>query len=84
MVKDNVNAKEAQSEIKGQFPKRDEIICKDCTFRDKTTVKIGEIKIPVGVTKAFCQKYEAPPKTNGKPHDVLFEGGICEHYEKEE
>lgn len=84
MAKENMNAKEAQSPIKGQFPKKDEIICKDCKFRDHTTITIGSKEIPVGVTKAFCEKYESPPKSNGKPHEILFENGICEHYEKEE
>lgn len=79
-----VNAKEAQSPIKGQFPDRNEILCKDCEFRDKAIVTIGNNKIPVGVTKAFCKKYERPPKSNGKPHEVLFENGICEYYKKEE
>jgi hypothetical protein len=83
MAKEAMNAQEAQSPIKGQFPNKNTIICKDCMFRDKTKIKIGKNKIPVGVTKAFCEKYEAPPKSNGKPHDVLFENGICEYYEKE-
>lgn len=84
MANEKMNAKEAQSEIKGQFPDRDEIICKDCMFRDKTTLKLGKKRIPVGVTKSFCKKYQGPPKDNGKPHDILFENGICEYYEKEE
>ena len=39
--------------------------------------------IPVGVTKAFCDKYRNPPHSNGKPHDVLFNEAICEYYEEE-
>ena len=84
MAKENMNAKEAQSPIKGQFPNKEKIICKDCVFRDKTLIELGGKEIPVGVTKAFCAKYEAPPKSNGKPHDVLFENRICEYYQKEE
>jgi hypothetical protein len=84
MAKETMNAKEAQSPIKGQFPNRNEILCKTCKFRDKTTITLDDKKIPVGITKAFCEKYEAPPKSNGKPHEVLFENGICEYYEKEE
>ena len=85
MANKNENAKEAQSPIKGQFPDKEKIICKDCMFRDKTLIELGDKKIPVGVTKAFCEKYESPPKSNGKPHDVLFEkNGICEYYQKEE
>lgn len=83
MADQNVNAKEAQSPIKGQFPDREQIICKDCKYRDKTVLDLGDKKIPVGVTKAFCKKYEAPPKSNGKPHEILFENGICDYYEKD-
>lgn len=83
MSKEIKNAKEAQSPIKGQFPDANTILCKDCMFRDKTVVEIGDKEIPVGITKAFCEKYEKPPKSNGKPHDVLFEDGICDYYEKE-
>ena len=83
MAKENVNAKEAQSQIKGQFPERDKIICKDCIFRDKTVIELGEKEIPVGVTKAFCDMYQAPPASNGKPHDVLFNNADCEFYVKE-
>lgn len=84
MAKERASVKEAQSPLKGQFPNRKEIVCKDCTFRDKTTVTIGNKEIPVGVTKSFCGKYESPPKSNGKPHEVLFENGSCEHYQREE
>ena len=84
MVKENMNAKEAQSEMKGQFTNKDKIKCKDCIFRDHTTVEIGEKEIPVGVTKAYCDAYQAPPVSNGKPHDVLFNNGDCEFYAKEE
>ena len=83
MAKENMNAKEAQSQIKGQFPDRDKIICKDCKFRDPTVIKLGEKEIPVGVTKAFCDMYQAPPASNGKPHDVLFNNADCEFYAKE-
>lgn len=84
MANEKMNAKEAQSPIKGQFPDKEKIICKDCIFRDKTLIELGDKKIPVGITKAFCKKYEAPPKSNGKPHDVLFNSGDCEFYTKEE
>lgn len=84
MANKKMNVKEAQSPIKGSFPNNDEILCKDCEFRDKTIVNIGNKKIVVGTTKAFCKKYPAPPGSNGKPHNVLFENGICEFYKKEE
>lgn len=83
MAKENTSAKEAQSQIKGQFPDRNKIICKDCIFRDRTVIELGEKEIPVGVTKAFCDMYQAPPASNGKPHDVLFNNADCEFYVKE-
>ena len=83
MAKENTSAKEAQSQIKGQFPDRNKIICKDCIFRDRTVIELGEKEIPVGVTKAFCDMYQAPPASNGKPHDVLFSNADCEFYVKE-
>ncbi len=78
-----MNAQEAQSPLVGQFPDRDKIICKDCIFRDKTIVTINEKEIAVGVTKAFCQMFKEPPKSNGKPHEVLFNNEECELYIKE-
>lgn len=84
MPNKNMSAKEAQSEIKGQFPDKETIKCKDCIFRDHTEIELGDKKIPVGVTKAFCDMYQAPPKSNGKPHDVLFNNEDCEFYAKEE
>lgn len=73
----------ARSPLKAQFPNRYKIICKDCIHRDKTTVEIDGKEIPVGVTKAFCDKYRKPPQSNGKPHDVLFNEAICEYYAEE-
>ena len=70
--------------IKGTFPNAKEIQCKDCAFRDKTTVELNGKTIPVGVTKAFCKVYEPPPKTNGKPTAVLFYKGNCKYYMKDE
>lgn len=70
--------------MKGTFPDPKEIKCKDCAFRDKTVVKLGEKVLHVGVTKAFCKIYEKPPKTNGKPSAVLFQNADCKYYQKEE
>ncbi|WP_315322209.1 hypothetical protein [Stomatobaculum longum] len=72
-----------RSHLRAQFPNRYKIICKGCAFRDKSTITIHGKVIPVGVTKAFCDKYRKPPHSNGKPHDVLFNEAICEYYEEE-
>ena len=68
----------------GTWAKADEIVCKDCAFRDKTVVKLDGVEIPVGVTKGFCKIYEKPPKTNGKPINVLFQNADCKYYRKDE
>lgn len=83
MAKENKNVQEARSELKGQFPDKNKIKCKDCIFRDHTVITIGDKTIPVGVTKAFCDAYQQPPASNGKPHDVLFDNADCEFYAKE-
>ena len=67
----------------GTFPNRKEIDCKTCVHRDHTTVELDGKIIDVGTTKSFCAVYEQPPKTNGKPIEVLFHGVKCEYYNKE-
>ena len=73
----------SQSPMKGRFPDKTKIMCKDCIYRDKTVVNIGGKEIPVGITKSFCEMYQAPPASNGKPSSVLFENSQCDFYEKE-
>lgn len=72
----------SQSPMKGQFPDKTKIMCRDCIHRDKTVVSIGGKEIPVGITKSFCEMYQAPPDSNGKPSSVLFENSQCDFYEK--
>lgn len=79
-----MNAKEAQSPIRVQFPNPNKIICKDCVFRDHTVIDVGDKELHVGTTKAYCDMYQKPPASNGKPHEILFEGKTCELYAKEE
>ena len=69
--------------IKGTFPDAKKIMCKDCFYRDRATVKIGDsIKYP-GITRDFCAKYPEPPASNGKPTGVLFYGEKCPEYLKD-
>ena len=70
--------------IKGTFPDADKIRCRKCIYRDKTELKLDGKVIKVGVTKAFCDKYPAPPKSNGKPHEVLFLNTDCPYYKSED
>ena len=50
--------------------------CKDCFFRDKTTVNGEEC----GWKKGACKIYEYP---NFKPDDVMRNRDECEYYEKQ-
>lgn len=72
-----------ESPIKFQGATANETICKDCTFRDKTVVEIGQKTIPVGVTRSYCQIY-TKKISNGKPLPILFNGADCEYYVKDD
>lgn len=50
--------------------------CKDCFFRDKTTVNGEEC----GWKKGACKIYEYP---NFKPDEVMRNRAECEYYEKQ-
>lgn len=69
--------------IRGTFPKAKDIMCKDCFYRDRTTVVLDGEKKAVGVTKGFCAKFPPPPDSAGKPLGVLFMGEKCPEYMKD-
>lgn len=69
--------------LKGQFPNPSKILCRDCANRDRTVIKIKDKEKAVGVTKAFCDAYPAPPESNGKPEEVLFNNADCQYYVKD-
>ena len=50
--------------------------CKDCFFRDKTTVN----GVECGWKKGICSIYEYP---NFKPHNVMRHRDECEYYERQ-
>lgn len=64
-----------------ESPDANEIFCRDCSFRDKTTIDLGDGEIPVGVTKAYCDIYIEP---NSKPNKILFQQAPCDFYVKDE
>lgn len=63
--------------IKGTMPNPNTIFCSDCAFRDKTTIKVGDEVIPVGVTKSYCDVFVKP---NSKPTEILFDEAPCDYY----
>ena len=66
-----------KNEISFQTANIKEIVCKDCVYRDRTTITLGGKVKPVGVTKCVCEQYTL------KPSEVLYMGLDCERYEKE-
>lgn len=69
------------SPMKCESPDANEIFCRDCTFRDKTTIELSGKNIPVGVTKAYCDIFVEP---NSKPMDILFQQAPCDYWVKDE
>ena len=55
---------------------RNPVYCKTCIFRH------GEPPFADLPEKAYCLIFEHG-KTNGKPHEVYYEGAECDYYEKE-
>lgn len=74
------NKKRDYGPIKGSFPNPKTIQCRDCIYRDKTVLDLGDDIIPVGVTKDICEVYNGE-EAGHKPHDVLFNLVDCEFKE---
>lgn len=53
--------------------------CQTCIFAEGVVDWNGR-KLVLDPDKDFCEMYE-PDDSNGKPHDVSFEGAPCEWYE---
>lgn len=68
------------SPIKGSTPNPNEIFCRDCAFRDKTVINVGNKVIPCGITKANCDIYVEP---NNKPSEILFQDAPCDYWTKD-
>lgn len=63
-----------------QTPDGTKIKCKDCKYRDKTTITVNGKTIPVGITKGNCELFPYP---ENKPGEILFLNADCGFYEKE-
>ena len=62
----------------------EEIQCKDCFYRDRTTVDFGKGQTEVGYKKCYCYIYKRDNGGYGKPNTILFYNGKCTFYEKDE
>lgn len=69
------------SPITGTFPDSKKIMCKDCLYRDRDSITIGDETIECGISKAYCDIF--PEGGDGKPLDVLFQNAICPEYVKD-
>ena len=80
-----VEKKREFSPVHATHPDPETTQCRTCKFRDKTELKFPSCdKVAIGAIKDFCGKYKKPPKSNGKPHDVLYNVMKCDFYEMEE
>ena len=72
------------SPVHGTMPDPFTCQCGTCKFRDysKITMRSGLV-VPIGVVKSFCKVFQPPPRTNGKPHEVLYNFIRCPYYRME-
>ena len=68
------------SELKGTMPNPKTIRCRNCAFRNRDVIVVGEKKIPCGVTRAECDIYQKP---SFKPHEIMFNDADCDYYVKD-
>lgn len=61
----------------------DKCQCKDCVFRDRTTVTIGNEVKRIGVIRANCLVFEKET-TNGKPPQFITNELPCPYHQKDE
>ena len=57
--------------------------CRDCIYRDQTTVTIDGEKIRSGITRDTCLIYDGK-RGNWKPSNVYFMNESCPMYEQDE
>lgn len=72
--------KREEQPMKGAWPDPKKIACRNCFFRDRTQITLGEETIPVGITKDFCAVFTG---AEGKPKGVLFQNEPCPFYEED-
>lgn len=69
--------------MKMQTADAGKVRCRDCIYRDRETMKIGDKRILIGVTRDTCMIYDGQ-KGNWKPTSVILRNRNCEFYEKDE
>ena len=70
------------SPMRMQWPNPKTIPCKDCVFRDRTSIEIdGQMFFP-GITRDTCGKYDGI-RGNWKPSKLLFLNEPCKYYKKD-
>lgn len=72
-----------QNEMHMQTADPEKMICKDCLYRDRETMKIGGKKVPVGVMRDTCLVFDGK-KGRWKPSAIVLDGGNCLMYERDD
>lgn len=70
------------SPMRMQWPDTKKIPCRDCVYRDRTTVTIDGTLYKPGITRDTCGKYDGI-RGNWKPSGLLFHNEPCKYYRKE-
>lgn len=69
--------------IKAQTANVNTIRCRDCLYRDRTTITVDGEVMPVGITRGTCLVFDGI-RGNLKPHDVYYNNALCPMYEQDE
>lgn len=69
--------------IKLQTADPGEMVCRDCIYRDQTTMKIDGDKVYIGIMRDTCLIYDGK-KGNWKPTKVVLRNQYCDFYVQDE
>ena len=69
--------------LKAQTANVNTIPCRDCIYRDKTSITIDGEKLRTGITRDTCMIFDGK-RGNWKPNNVYFMNESCQMYEQDE
>lgn len=69
-------------EMRMQTADPEQIVCRDCIYRDRDTMTIGEKLVQTGVMRGTCLIFDGK-SGNWKPTAVTLDNKACLFYEKE-
>jgi len=73
----------AMDEIRAQNADPNKMVCRDCIYRERDTMKIEGKLIQTGIMRGTCLIFDGK-NGNLKPNNVYFRNEHCPFYEKDE